>query len=54
MVVHNDVISLQSLCLTSLENIVCQFSLRTSRLIIKLVPDITEYDDDEPENTKEV
>ena len=54
MVVKNDVTSLQYLCLCSLENIVCQFSLRTSKLIIKLVPDVTEHDDDILENTKEV
>ena len=52
--VQHEVAGLQSLCLSCLENFVSVFSLSTSRLIIKLIPDVTEEDDFNPENSKEV
>ena len=54
VMVHHEVAGLQSLCLSCLENFVSVVSLSTSRLIIKLVPDVTEEDDLSPENSKEV
>ena len=50
----NKVSSLESLCLTSLETLVYNVSLHTSKLIIKLLPDISEMDDDLPGQKKEV
>ena len=50
----NEVSSLETLCLTSLETLVFNVSLQTSKLIIKLLPDISERDDDLPGQKKEV
>ena len=52
--VHHEVAGLQSLCLSCLENFMSRFTLSTSRLIIRLVPDNSEEDDCSQENTKEV
>ena len=49
----NKVSSFESLCLTSLETLVYQVSLQTSKLIIKLLPDISEMEDDLPGQKKE-
>ena len=43
---HNKVSSLESLCLGSLEKLVCEVSLQTSKLIIKLLPDQREIEDE--------
>ena len=50
----NKVSSLESLCLTSLETLVYNVSTSTSKLVIKLLPDISEMDDDLPGLKKEV
>ena len=50
----NKVFSLESLCLTSLETLVFKVSLQTSKLIIKLLPDLSEMEDDLPGQKKEV
>ena len=50
----NEVSSLETLCLTSLETLVFNVSLQTSKLIIKLLPDISEREDDLPGQKKEV
>ena len=50
----NTVSSLESACLISLETLVFRVSLQTSKLIIKLLPDVAEMDDDFPGQKKEV
>ena len=54
MMVQNDVKTLSSLCLRCIENLICHVSLKTSKLIIKLVPDVTEQDDELLDNNKQV
>ena len=53
IMILNKVSSLESLCLTCLETLVYQVSLQTSKLIIKLLPDISEMEDDLPGQKKE-